>query len=64
MVPMIARAIDVSERLQEDDARLSVDQLCELTGYSRSTIYRILRTLAAFEYVVREPEGKYRWSVP
>ena len=64
MVPMIARAIDVSERLQQNNAHLSVEELCELTGYSRSTIYRILRTLAAFEYVVREPEGKYRWSIP
>jgi IclR helix-turn-helix domain len=60
IVPMVAKAIDISELLQEFSSGLQVRGIAELTGYSVSTIYRILRTLAAFGYVVRDSNGFYR----
>jgi len=59
VIPMVARTLDITERLQEE-AGLTVDDLRHLTGYSRSTIYRILRTLDTFGYIDRGPQGHYR----
>jgi hypothetical protein len=62
IIPMVARTLEITERLQEG-APLTVDDIQRLTGYSRSTIYRILRTLAAFGYVDRAMNrGEYRWN--
>jgi DNA-binding IclR family transcriptional regulator len=59
---MVARAIHITETLQKEDGFLSVDELLMVTGYSRTTIYRILRTLASFGYVHREVRsGRYGW---
>jgi len=60
IVPIIARAIDISELLQGYDSGLSVKEIQGLTGYPASTIYRILRTLVAFGYVVRDLGGTYQ----
>ena len=57
---MIAKAIDISEYLRVSDSGLSVKDIQRLTGYSSSTIYRILRTLVAFGYVGRDLSGCYR----
>jgi hypothetical protein len=59
IVPMIARAIEISELLLGIGSGLRVREIHERTGYSESTIYRILRTLVAFGYVVRDPDGFY-----
>jgi IclR helix-turn-helix domain len=59
IVPMIARAIEISELLLGIDSGLRVREIYERTGYSESSIYRILRTLVAFGYVVRDPDGFY-----
>jgi hypothetical protein len=64
IVPMVARAIVIWERLQQSSGALSIDYLCDVTGYSRTSIYRILRTLAIFGYVVRESPGEYKWTCP
>jgi DNA-binding transcriptional regulator YhcF (GntR family) len=62
IVPMVARAINITQTLQKEDVFLSVDDLRKLTGYSRTTVYRILRTLASFGYVRREVRsGQYGW---
>lgn len=60
LVPIIAKAIEISEQLQACDAGLRVKDIQGLTGYSLSTIYRILRTLLAFGYVRRDLSGYYR----
>jgi IclR helix-turn-helix domain len=59
IVPMIARAIEISELLLRIGSGLRVREIHERTGYSESTIYRILRTLVAFGYVVRDANGFY-----
>jgi hypothetical protein len=59
IVPMIARAIEISELLLGIGSGLRVREIHGRTGYSESTIYRILRTLVAFGYVVRDSNGFY-----
>jgi hypothetical protein len=48
------------ETLRETVTGLRVEDLRNMTGYSRTTIYRILRTLAACGYILRDPRGSYR----
>jgi hypothetical protein len=60
LVPMVAKAIDISEHLRVSNSGLSVKDIQGLTRYSSSTIYRILRTLLAFGYVRRDLCGCYK----
>jgi hypothetical protein len=60
LVPCVLKAIQMVEILRRTHAGLRVDDLLGMTGYSRSTIYRILRTLTACEYMVRDGRGYYR----
>ena len=59
IVPMIAKAINISERLLAHPDGMRVEEIQAVTGYSRSSIYRILRTLASFGYVTRENTGRF-----
>jgi uncharacterized membrane protein len=62
IVPMVARAIHITQTLQNENGCLTLDDLLKVTGYSRTTVYRILRTLVSFGYVRREVRyGKYGW---
>lgn len=59
---MVARAIHITQTLRKEDAFLTLDDLLKVTGYSRTTIYRILRTLASFGYIQHEVRcGKPGW---
>jgi len=59
IVPCVFKAIQLVELLRAHRAGLSVEDLLKITGYSRSTTYRILRTLTACRYAFRN-EGTYR----
>jgi hypothetical protein len=48
------------EALRETGTGLRVENLRSMTGYSRTTIYRILRTLVACGYIMRGSGGVYR----
>jgi hypothetical protein len=60
LVPCVFKAIHMIEALRETGAGLRVEDLRRMTGYSRTTIYRILRTLAACRYIIRNSGGVYR----
>jgi hypothetical protein len=60
LVPCVFKAVHMIEALRENSTGLRVDDLHRMTGYSRTTIYRILRTLAACGYILRESGGSYR----
>jgi IclR helix-turn-helix domain len=60
LVPCVFKAVQMLEALRKMQVGLRVEDFLLLTGYSRSTIYRILRTLTACSYVVRGPGGTYR----
>jgi hypothetical protein len=54
------KAIQVVEILREMPAGLRADDLRERAGYSRTTVYRILKTLTACDYILRDSGGVYR----
>ena len=60
LVPCLFRAVHMIEALRETSTGLRVEDLRSMTGYPRTTIYRILRTLAACRYVIRNSGGIYR----
>jgi hypothetical protein len=60
LVPCVLKAVHMIEALRETGTGLRVENLRSMTGYSRTTIYRILRTLVACGYVMRNSGGVYR----
>ena len=60
LVPCVFKAVQMIEALRGATTGLRVEDLRNMTGYSRTTIYRILRTLAACRYIVRNSKGVYR----
>jgi hypothetical protein len=60
IVPCVFKAVHMIEALREAGTGLRVEDLRGMTGYSRTTIYRILRTLAACGYIIRNSGGVYR----
>jgi hypothetical protein len=64
LVPCVFKAVYIIEALREIRTGLSVENLRGMTGYSRTTIYRILRTLVACGYVRRDSGGSYRLNYP
>jgi predicted transcriptional regulator len=60
LVPCVFKAVHMIEALRETSTGLRVEDLRSMTGYSRTTIYRILRTLVACRYIMRNSGGVYR----
>jgi DNA-binding IclR family transcriptional regulator len=60
LVPCVFKAVRMIEALREAQGRLRVEDFRSTTGYARTTIYRILRTLVACEYLIRDSGGYYR----
>jgi hypothetical protein len=60
LVPCVIRTVRMIEALRESGTGLRVENLQSMTGYPRTTIYRILRTLVACEYIRRDSGGSYR----
>jgi hypothetical protein len=60
LVPCVLKAVHMIETLRKTSAGLRVENLRGMTGYPRTTIYRILRTLVACGYIVRNSGGVYR----
>jgi hypothetical protein len=60
LVPCVLKAVHMIEALRETSAGLRIGDLRSMTGYSRTTIYRIIRTLVACRYIIRNSAGVYR----
>jgi hypothetical protein len=60
IVPCVMKTIQMVEILRKTQAGLRVEDLRSMTGYPPSTIYRILRTLMAYQYAFRDNGGRYR----
>jgi len=59
LVPCVVKAVQIIETLRTAHAGLRVEDFLGSTGYARSTVYRILRTLMACDYVRRDRRGAY-----
>lgn len=59
-VMAVRRAMRVLEAFGVEDASLSLAELSRRTGFHRSTVLRLARTLAADEYLAQREDGAWR----
>ncbi|WP_328901362.1 MULTISPECIES: IclR family transcriptional regulator [unclassified Streptomyces] len=62
LVKSAERAVLIMEALAASPGRLSLGQLQEATGYPRSSLYALLRTLSALKWV-ESPEGDLSFGI-
>jgi DNA-binding IclR family transcriptional regulator len=58
-VPVVIRTLDIFETLRKSATPLSANVIADRTRTSRSTAYRILRTLLERGYVTQNLDGKF-----
>lgn len=56
----VRRAMRILEAFGGEDAYLSLAELSRRTGYHRSTVLRLARTLALDDYLAQQPDGTWR----
>lgn len=59
-IPILSKALDVLELLQTGKQSASLDELHRQTGFSKTSVYRILRTLEHRGYLAHQEDGRYR----
>jgi len=59
-VEAVERALTLLDVFTEDDDELTLAELAEKTGYYKSTILRLSRSLERFGYLTRQPAGDFR----
>jgi ribose transport system substrate-binding protein len=60
LIPVLSKALDVLELLQRETEAQTLEAIYEETRISKTTVYRILKTLAHRGYVSQLPNGRYR----
>ena len=60
VIPVLSKALDVLELLQNEGQAHTLDEIYKQTGISKSTVYRILKTFAHRGYVAQTGNGAYR----
>ncbi len=59
-IPILSKALDVLEMLQAERHPMSLESVYQRSGFSKSTVFRILKTLVLRGYVARQEDGLYR----
>lgn len=59
-IPILSKALDILELLQTTRSSASLDELHRHTHFSKTTIYRVLRTLEHRGYLAHQDDGRYR----
>jgi DNA invertase Pin-like site-specific DNA recombinase len=60
IVPILFKAIQIIELLRLESDGLRIEYIHRMTGISRSTVYRIVRTLTASGYLRQDPRTVYK----
>jgi ribose transport system substrate-binding protein len=60
LIPILSKALDVIELLEENNASVSLEEVFSKTQISKTSVYRILKTLVHRGYVAQAPNGLYR----
>jgi ribose transport system substrate-binding protein len=59
IVPVLLKAIDILDVLRNRPGGLRVEEIHRLTGISKTTVYRILRTFATSGYISQNAASSY-----
>jgi ribose transport system substrate-binding protein len=60
LIPILSKALDVLELLEESHAPASLEDVFQRTKISKTSVYRILKTLVHRGYVAQGQNGLYR----
>lgn len=60
LIPILSKALDVIELLEQDHAALSLEDVYQKTNISKTSVYRILKTLVHRGYLAQTQSGLYR----
>jgi len=59
-VEAVERALTVLEAFDSPQEHFTLAELAQTTGYYKSTLLRLLGSLARFDYVQRDPQGRWQ----
>jgi ribose transport system substrate-binding protein len=59
-VPILSKALDILEFLQTTQPGVSLEELYQQTKFSKTTVYRIVKTLERRGYIAHQEDGRYR----
>jgi ribose transport system substrate-binding protein len=60
LIPILSKALDVIELLEQDHSPVSLEDVYQKTQISKTSVYRILKTLVHRGYVAQAQNGLYR----
>jgi len=60
LIPILSKALDVIELLELNQAPLAMEEVFQRTNISKTSVYRILKTLVHRGYVAEAQDGRYR----
>lgn len=58
LIYAIVKASQIIDCFSEERRKLSLRDICELTSFSKSTAYGIIRTLEQMNYLIQDPDTK------
>jgi ribose transport system substrate-binding protein len=60
LIPILSKALDVIELLEESSTPVTLEDVFQKTQISKTSVYRILKTLVHRGYVAQAQNGQYR----
>jgi ribose transport system substrate-binding protein len=63
LIPVLSKALDILELLQNENRPLSLEAIHQRTRVSKTTVFRVLKTLVHRGYIVQAPDRTYRHVV-
>jgi ribose transport system substrate-binding protein len=60
LIPILSKALDILELLQQEDKPMALEGIYQRTRISKTTVYRILKTFVHRGYLAQSQEGLYR----
>jgi ribose transport system substrate-binding protein len=61
LIPVLSKALDILELLQNEHAPLSLEAIYQRTNISKTTVYRVVKTLVHRRYLAQSKDGLYRF---
>lgn len=60
LIPILSKALDIMELLQSENSPMALEAIYQRTRFSKTSVYRILKTLVHRGYVAQSGDGLYR----